>query len=353
MGTSSQRLHVGVMGAGAIGCYFGGRLVASGGVDVTFVGRPALGDVLAARGMTIREFDRDEHLDPSQIQFTTDPGALRDCDVVLFCVKSGGTAETATSLSRILRPETIVVSLQNGVRNPATLREHLPNNPVVAAIVTFNVVMLDGGLFHHTTSGPLVVETRDKPEHQGWVNAFRAAKVEIQEEDPIAPEQWTKLLVNLNNAINALAGVPTRAMLLSREYRRIVAMVLEEALHVLEVADVALAKFRGVPLRGMAWIMKFPTPLFRIVIRAQLRIDPDSRSSMWQDLARGRMTEIDYLNGEIVRLANEHGIDAPLNRRIVALIREAESLGSGSPDLSPQALVAALRASTSEARTSA
>ncbi|MEM7136963.1 MAG: 2-dehydropantoate 2-reductase [Myxococcota bacterium] len=347
MGRPSQRLRIGVMGAGAIGCYFGGRLVASGGVDVTFVGRPALGEVLAERGMTIREFDRDEHIEASQIEFATEPEALRDCDVVLCCVKSGGTADTAITLSQVLRPETIVVSLQNGIRNPTTLREHLPNNRVVAAIVTFNVVMLDGGLFHHTTSGPLVLETRDMPEHQGWVDAFRAADVEIQEEDPIAPEQWTKLLVNLSNAINALAGVPTRAMILSRDYRRVVAMVLEEALDVLEAAGVRLAKFRGVPLRAMAWIMKLPTPLFRVVIRAQLRIDPDSRSSMWQDLVRGRMTEIDYLNGEIVRLAEEHGIDAPLNRRIVALIRKAERAGTGSPDLSPEALTAALHSASS------
>ena len=166
--------------------------------------------------------------------------------------------------------------------------------------------------------------------------------MEIQEEDPIAPEQWTKLLVNLNNAINALSGVPTREMILSRDYRRIVAKVLEEALGVLEVAGFETAKFRGVPLRAMAFIMKLPTPLVRLVIRAQLRIDPDARSSMWQDLSRGRVTEVDDLNGEIVRVAQEHGIAAPLNERIVELVRDAERAGTGSPGLSAAALGEAL-----------
>lgn len=330
------------MGAGAIGCYFGGRLLASQNVDVTFVGRDSLRASLAENGLTIREFDRDEHIDASRIRFETDPSVLRECDVVLCCVKSGATTEVAETLAGILGPETIVASLQNGVRNPTLLRDKLPNNRVVAGIVTFNVVMLERGLFHHTTSGPLVLETLNSAPDRAWVDAFRQSKVEVQEEDPIAPEQWTKLLVNLNNAVNALCGVPTREMILSRPYRRIVASVLDEALDVLARAGIRPAKFRGVPLRTMAFIMKLPTPLVRLVIRAQLRIDPDARSSMWQDLTRGRLTEVDFLNGEIVNLAKDNGIDAPLNRRIVELIRNAEEGGQGSPQLSASALTEAL-----------
>ncbi|MGB5811272.1 MAG: 2-dehydropantoate 2-reductase [Polyangiales bacterium] len=344
MSTNDGRLHIGVMGAGAIGCYFGGRLVASGLADVTFVGRQSLADDIAANGLRIREFDEEEELSASQIRFETNPAALRTCDVVLCCVKSGATQDTARTLAGILPPETIVVSLQNGLRNPRTLRAGLPHNKVVAAIVTFNVVMRDGAVFHHTTSGPLVVETGSDARDRPWVEALRGSRIEIQEEEPIAPEQWTKLLINLNNAINALSGVPTRDMILSRDYRRVVAMVLDEALDVLRAAGVKTANFRGVPLRVMAFIMKLPTPIVKVVIRAQLRIDPDSRSSMWQDLSRGRLTEVDFLNGEVVRLAEAHGIDAPLNRRIVELIRAAERTGEGSPQLTPDALRRAIRA---------
>lgn len=340
-----NRLHVGVFGAGAIGCYFGGRLVASDEVDVTFVGREALARSVDEHGMTIREFDREEHLDASRITFATSPSALAECDVVLCCVKSGATAEAGDALAEILRPDAVVVSLQNGVRNPKILRERLPSNRVVAAIVTFNVVMLDGAVFHQTTDGPLIVETKNRAVDRPWVEAFRNAQVEVQEEDPIAPEQWTKLLVNLNNAINALSGVPTREMILSRSYRRVVAMVLDEALDVLAAAGIKPAWFRGAPLRAMASIMRLPTPIVRLVIGAQLKIDPDARSSMWQDLARGRGTEVDFLNGEIVNLAEQVGTQAPLNRRIVELIRDAEQAGRGSPEMSARTLLGALRGS--------
>ena len=91
-------------------------------------------------------------------------------------------------------------------------------------------------------------------------------------------------------------------MILSRQYRRVIALLLDEALDVLDQAGVQAAKFRGVPLRVMSFIMKLPTPIVRVVVRAQLRVDPEARVSMWTDLERRRPTEVDFLNGEVVRL---------------------------------------------------
>ena len=99
-----------------------------------------------------------------------------------------------------------------------------------------------------------------------------------------------------------------------------------------------LPKFRGVPLSVMSFVFKLPTPLVRLVLRAQLKLDPDSRASMWFDLERRRPTEVDFLNGEIVRLAERVGADAPINRRLVELVHDAERAGQGSPGLSPDAL---------------
>jgi len=336
------------MGAGSIGCYVGGRLVADGTADVTFVGRASLADTVAEHGLTLREFEHDEHIVPSKIRFETDPTALSACDVVLCCVKSGATAETAAALVPILRPEAIVVSLQNGLRNPEILREHLPNR-VVAAVVSFNVMMRDAGVFHYTAGGPLIVGAGSDPRDAPWLDALRSAGIEMQEVEPIAPEQWTKLLVNLNNAVSALSGAPTRALILSRQYRRVIAMLLDEGLDVLDAAGIRPAKFRGVPLRVMSFILKLPTPIVRVVIRAQLRVDPEARASMWQDLQRGRLTEVDFLNGEVVRLAQAHSTDAPLNRRIVELVHDAERVCTGSPQMTAETLLASLRdaASTS------
>lgn len=336
--TSSPKgsVRIGIMGAGSIGCYVGGRLAAASRAEVTLVGRPSLQREIATGGLTLRERGRDMRIDPMRFRFETEVSALSDCDVVFCCVKSGATKQAGSALARVLRPQAVVVSLQNGVRNPDLLRAELHGQRVVAGVVGFNVVRRDGAVFHHTTTGSIVVESGASD--RTWVTALRAADIEVEERNPIAPEQWTKLLVNLNNAITALTGTPTREMILSREYRLLMAMLLDEGLRVLDAADIPRAKFRGIPLRLMSVILKLPTPLVRVVVRAQLRIDPESRASMWQDLERHRATEVDFLNGEIVRLAEVHAIDAPVNRRIVELVHQAERAEAGCPQMSGEAL---------------
>lgn len=330
------------MGAGSIGCFVGGLLEAEKSAAVTFVGRPSMAGPIAEHGLTLRGFGREQHLAPAEVRFETEAGALHASDVVLCCVKSGATAATAKALAEVLRPEAVVVSLQNGIRNAEVLREHLPTQAVVAAVVGFNVVIHEGAVFQQTTTGPLVVEGEEGSGDVRWIAALRAAGLEVKVVQPIGPEQWTKLVVNLNNAISALSGVPTPMMLLSSKYRRAMTLLLDEALAVLDVAGIETAKFRGVPLRVMSRILKLPTPIVRLVLRAQLKVDPESRASMYQDLERGRKTEVDVLNGEILRLAETCGVEAPFNRRIMTLVHEAEEAGKGCPDLDADALLAAL-----------
>ena len=153
---------------------------------------------------------------------------------------------------------------------------------------------------------------------------------------------WAKLMLNLNNAVSALSGAPTVELLRAPGFRRLVAAVIEEALAVLKVAGIAPAALRGVPIGWMPTVLRLPTWLVRIVTRAQMKVDPEARSSMWEDLERGRLTEVEQLNGEIVALASRLGVDAPLNRRIVERIHAAEAAGAGSPRLDAEALWAAL-----------
>jgi len=348
--TTNERLHIGVMGAGAIGGYVGARLAANGATEVTLIGRKALADTIARHGVTLRELDHDEHVDPAMVRIEEDLHALSSCDVVFCCVKSGATAETAKILANVLEPTTVVVSLQNGLRNPEVLRAALPRNPVLPAVISFNVMIEEGAVFHRTISGPLIIETRPDHQDQAWVDALRASGLEVEEVRPLAPEQWTKLLLNLNNAVGALSGAPTRDMILSPQYRRVIAKLLDEALDVLHEAGIKPAKFHGVPLRLMSFILKLPTPIVRPVIRAQLRVDPEARVSMWTDLERRRPTEVDFLNGEIVRLPDEHGTAAPINRRIAELVHEAERASAGSPQMSADTLLAMLRFSSVQHR---
>lgn len=337
----TSSIRVGIMGAGAVGCYVGGQLTRAPTVEVVLVGRPRLGAEIAAAGLTLTDLGGDELVVPArELAFETDPGALSSCDVVLCCVKSGHTDDVARTLAEVLAPGAIVVSLQNGVRNAGMLRAHLADHQVLAGIVAFNVVGRGGGGFHQTTKGGLMVEASDDPRLRILLDALSACGFEVAAPRDIVPHQWSKLLVNLNNAVSALSGAPTRDMILSPGYRRVIALVMGEGLRVLRAANIRPAALRGIPIALLPTLLRLPTPLVRLVSRAQLRADPDARSSMWQDLAHGRNTEVDFLNGEIVRLAEELGIDAPVNRRIVELVHEVEANGTGSPNMSAEALAA-------------
>lgn len=331
----SARPRIGVVGAGCVGCYVGGRLVAADAADVVLVGRPRLGAELAAHGLTLQDFDEPAITVPAaRLRFATEPGAVADCDAVLVCVKSAQTEELARGLAAVLRPDAVVASLQNGVRNPETLRAHLGGRRVLAGIVSFNVVERGAGRFHRATGGPLMLERAGEPAARALVRALAATSIGLEERDDLAPDQWTKLLVNLNNAVSALSGQPTRTLLLTPGYRRVLAALIEEGLAVLRAAGIRPARLRGIPAAWLPRVLRLPTLLVRAVSRAQLQVDPAARSSMWQDLSRGRATEVDFLNGEVVRVAERVGRAAPLNRRIVELVHDAERRGPGSPGLS-------------------
>jgi 2-dehydropantoate 2-reductase len=257
---------------------------------------------------------------------------------VLVCVKSAQSEEVGEALSGVLSSTCPVVSLQNGVRNADVLGHALGRERVQAGIVSFNVVSKGEGRFHQGTSGPLMIERGPG----AVTRALEATGLGVEVRDDLAPDQWAKLLVNLNNAVSALSGAPTRSLILEPVYRKIIARVVEEGLSVLRAAGIRPAALRGVPMRLLPTLFRLPTPIVRVVMKRPMRADPEARSSMWEDLERRRPTEVDYLNGEIVRLAEDVGAPAPVNRRIVALIREAEAAGKGSPGIEGHALLRAI-----------
>ncbi len=332
-------MTIGIMGAGAIGCYLGAWL-ASRGADVRFVGRARLADELAG-GLEATDM-RGRSARIPHPELATDPASLAACDVVLVCVKSAQTAETARSLAPVLRPGAVVASMQNGVRNPEVLRGHLPAQRVLGGIVGFNVVPGANGAFRQTTTGLVVLEASQDPRAAELAELLRAAGFDVQVTADLAAQQWSKLIMNLNNAVGALSDAPTQRLLFDPAYRRILAATVREALSVMRRAGIRPARLGPLPVALFPHLLALPTPLLRLVARAQVQIDPKARSSMWQDLDRRRPTEVDYLNGEIVRLAERAGADAPLNRRMVALVHEAEARGAGSPALSAEALWKAL-----------
>jgi 2-dehydropantoate 2-reductase len=323
-----------IAGAGTIGCYLGGLLQAAG-AEVVFLGRARIAAELAEFGLTLTDRDGARaHLPGSAIRATTEVDVLARAALVLVTVKSGGTEEIGRALGSHAQPGTLVVSLQNGVGNVALLRSLAVNQEVVAGMVPFNVVHLGKGCFHRATAGALVIESGVP----AIAERLRTTGLAVIEHPDMQAVAWGKLLINLNNALNALSGLPLAQQLAVRAWRRVLADCIDEGLSALSRAGITPAQAGPLAPRLLPFVMRLPDWLFRQVARAQLRIDPLARSSMWEDLERGRPTEIDYLQGAIVSLAREVGTAAPTNARIQALVHRAESAQRGSPRLDPAAL---------------
>ncbi len=318
-------------GAGAIGCWVGGRLQAAG-AEVHFVGRPAVLEELRVLGLTLTDLDgRRTHLAPAELRLHAEvPDAPRAPParggnpthvaspalavapaLVLLCVKSGSTAEAAALLALHLPPGTPVLSLQNGIANPAIAKAAAPGLAVIPGMVGFNVVRASPGHWHRGTWGELAAEAH--PALQAWLPAFAAAGLPLALHADLKPVQWGKLLLNLNNPVNALSGLPLKRQLLDRDLRCVMAALIDEALAALKAHGVEPAQLAALPPRLMPFGLRLPTWLFKLAARASLRIDDEARTSMADDLARGRTTEIDALCGEVVRLAHSAGQRARCN----------------------------------------
>jgi len=337
-----QRL--GVFGAGSIGMYLGGCLQAAG-ASVVFVGRPAMAQTLQAHGLRLTDYlGRDQCLAASALDFSTSAAALADCDVVLVTVKSAATAEAALALAAHLRPRAVVISFQNGVRNADVLRAAMPAQTVLAGMVPFNVLNCGDGRFHQGSAG--VLDVAADAGLAGCEDLFARAGLALSQQADMRAVLWGKLLLNLNNAINALSGLPLKAELSQRDYRRCLAMAQREALGLYAEAGITPMQLTALPPRWLARLLTVPDWLFQRLAQRMLAMDPLARSSMWEDLEAGRRTEVDWIQGEVVALAAELGAKAPVNASLVALIREAEQAGASRKSWSGSALLARLRAAS-------
>ncbi len=321
-------MKIGVLGAGAIGTYVGAKLIAAGH-DVVLVGR--LGAEIEANGIELTDYTGGhERIEASRVKYFASPDVLADRDAILVTVKSMATEEAARPLATIAKTPTTFVSFQNGVSNPARLRAVLPGHVVLAGMVPFNVARVGPGRFHNGTSGPLAIQKHDGAE-SAIAAALRDAKFDVEVRADLDGVQWSKLLINLNNSVNALSGIPIKEQLLDREYRRIMAACVREGLAVVRAAGIRLARVGRMIPAIAPFVLSLPDAVFFRVAATMVKIDPKARSSMLDDLDRGRATEVDYLNGEIVRLGEAHGIATPVNRKIIALVKEAETKRQGSP----------------------
>ncbi|CAN5286154.1 2-dehydropantoate 2-reductase [soil metagenome] len=329
-----------IMGAGSVGCYLGG-LLAAAGVEVHFVGRPRVLADLHEHGLTVSDMDgRSQHIPPEQLNLHESvPLGLAPCSTLL-CVKSGATVDAARGLQHALLPGSIVISMQNGIGNAERAQGAAPALDCRAGMVPFNVAELGPGHFHRGTGGALAAQAEaDDTPLLDLQAAFKRQGIKLKLLPDLRAVQWGKLLINLNNPVNALSGLPLRAELLQRGYRRCFAALQAEALDLLEAASIEVAPMTPLPPRRLMALLRLPTPLFRLLAARMLKIDAKARSSMADDLALGRLTEIDALSGEVVRLAQRLGRTAPLNARMLALV---QAWPQKPQPYAPQELVEAL-----------
>jgi 2-dehydropantoate 2-reductase len=276
-------------------------MLARAGHDVTFIGRPSHVGAINAHGLLLDTQGFKEYV-PAKA--ATDASSLVSPDLVLFCVKSADTEEAGRSLAARLRPETSVLSLQNGVDNPQRLRA-VTGHPVIPAVVYVGSEMADPGHVKHHGGGALVIGA--SPKSQTLAETLKAAEIQTTIADDIESIQWSKLATNCAyNALSAVAGISYGPMLNVEGTRDVVANAVQEA--------VTVARACGVVVREdlLEQILKIPATM------------PNQMSSTAQDLARGKPSEIDFLNGYVVRKGAELGIPTPTNHALQVMVKLAE-----------------------------
>jgi len=236
----------------------------------------------------------------------------------LLCVKGGATIAAAQELADSCPAGTVIVSLQNGVDNVARISKVAPHMTVLAGMVPYNVVMKSATHVHRATMGQIYIEQSEVTAQ--LVAKFNAAGLKANASSDMRSVQWGKLLLNVNNPINALSDLPLREQLLNRDFRYVFATLQHEALTAMKKAGIEPKQLAAVKPHIMPMLLKLPNWIFTRLAKKMLRMDASARSSMWDDVQHGRTTEIDDLCGAVVRLAQNVGTPAPCNATMCRLI---------------------------------
>ncbi|MEY5100276.1 MAG: 2-dehydropantoate 2-reductase [Pseudomonadota bacterium] len=295
-------MKIAVMGAGAVGCYYGG-LLARAGHEVTLVGRARHVAALRERGLRLQAQGFDEFV---PLAASTGPEGVQDADWVLFCVKAIDTESAAAAMAPQLSADARILSLQNGVDNAERLQALLPGRTVLSALVYVAAEMAGDGHVRHHGRGELVIGT--DPAGDEIAAALRAAGVAVQSCADLRAALWSKLVVNCAyNALSAIARLPYGRMVAGAGVEQVMRDAVAECL--------AVARAEGVLLPTDTWDS----------VRRIAQTMPTQQSSTAQDLARGRRSEIDHLNGYVVRRGAALGVATPVNRVLHSLVRLLEA----------------------------
>lgn len=333
--TAGQRYCVGIVGAGSIGCYLGAHLCQDAALDVKFFGRETMALELAAHGLSVTSYNHQTYF-AQPVAFYSSLNSLIECDIVLLTVKATALVPMLTQLQRFLRPEVPVIALQNGIGIGEMLTQDLAN-PVLRAIVPFNVVKNSAGQFHRATSGDIILQRSQFDVVNYIVSVFNRLKLNVELCDDITGAEYGKLLLNLNNALNAISGLPLKQQLLDKDFRTLLSYAMQEWLAICARTGTKPTAYTRLPNVLLPWLLRLPTPLFAVLAKSMLTMDAQARSSMWDDIQAKKRTEIMFLNGAVVRLGQLYHIPTPVNTLLVEQIKRLES-GDNKPLTAKQLL---------------
>src|SRR5258707_11237527 len=290
-------MKIAVMGAGAVGCYYGGML-ARAGHDVVLIGRPQHVEAIEREGLRLETQTFDEHV---RVSASTEGSAVQGAQLVLFCVKSTDTESGAAAIKPHLAPDTLVLSLQNGVENADRLRALLPRE-VVAAVVYVGTEMAGPGHVRHHGRGELVIEPSKAS--NDVARALIAAGVPTVISDNVRGALWAKLILNCAyNALSAITQLPYGRLVKGEGMTVVMRDLVGEWF--------AVAQADGVTIPGDV----------DAAVRKIAETAAGQYASTAQDLARGKRSEIDHLNGFIVRRGEALGVATPANRLLHAIVK--------------------------------
>jgi 2-dehydropantoate 2-reductase len=300
-------LRIAVVGAGAMGSLFGGKLSAV--AQVTLL--DPWGEHVSAMqrdGLRIVELDGSEATVP--VTATTDPAVVPTVDLAIIFVKSHATRRASQWASHFLAPDGLALTLQNGVGNAETMAEVLGADRVVAGVTSHGATLLGPAHVRHAGKGPTHIATRpeiaEKLAHV--VAAFEQVGFEVHPSDDLESLVWGKLIINVGiNALTAVLRVPNGQLVEIPAAAALMAQAVAEA--------EAVCRAKGVTL-------PYDDPLGRV--REVARATAANRSSMLQDVLRGVPTEIGVINEAIVREGQRVGVATPVNELISSVVRAIE-----------------------------
>ncbi|MGX9461210.1 2-dehydropantoate 2-reductase [Shewanella sp. A14] len=318
-------MNIAIFGAGSTGCYLAGQLCMSG-LPVSLICRPAIKqNIINNNGITLTDYKGfAQTVMPQELitDITQIPSINGKFDVVFVTLKCHQVSSIANQLMAITHDDSSIIFMQNGLGSVDSIQDSLDHYQLLQGITPFNVLQLPNGVFHQGTEG---VFTLQQNLHTTAIqSALTQHGFGCDIEVNFTPIIYGKLLLNLNNALNAITDLPIKQQLSQYKNRRRLAKAMQEWLAVCEAADIQLHQYTKVKPTWLPTILSLPNFLFNVLAKQMLDIDPKARSSMWEDIQAKRKTEVDYINGAVVNIGKKYGIKTPVNQAIVEQIKQLE-----------------------------